>query len=168
MYVKRRNWRALVSLALTIPTLMRPPHEASAQTPHCAAPERASDAEFQEGQVWSYKPRAGEGGSTITVLRVENVGKLGVVVHVRIDGIRFGNCTGGPAPTSIAHAPFAKAALAQSVTKLLKTLSTVPDYMDGYMDWAAHCGGAYTISVAEIVKLDDRTFNAGLGCSAAS
>ncbi len=168
MYVKRPIRRALVSLMLIVPSSMRPLHDAGAQTPHCAAPERASDAEFHKGQVWSYKPRAGEGGSTITVLRVENVGRIGVVIHVRIDGIQFGNCTGGPAPTSIAHAPFAKAALAQSVTRLLKTLPTVPDYMDGYKEWVAHCGGAYTISVAEMVTMDDRTFSAGLGCSALS
>lgn len=59
MHVDRLNWRALVSLAMTIPTSMRPLHEASAQTLHCAAPERASDAEFHEGQVWSYKPEWG-------------------------------------------------------------------------------------------------------------
>ena len=165
MHVMHPMRRVLVSLALMVPNSMRPLHDARAQTPHCATPERASNAEFHEGQVWSYKPRVGEGGSTITVLRVENVGKIGVVIHVRIDGIRFGKCMGGPAPTSIVHAPFAKAALAQSVTKLLRILPTVPDYMDGYRDWAAHCGGAYTISVAEMVKLDDRTFNAGLGCS---
>ncbi len=164
MHVKRPVERALGSLALMIPSSMRPLHDAGAQTPHCAAPVRASDGEFHEGQVWSYKHRAGESDSTITVLRVENVGKIGVVIHVRIDGIRFGNCTGDPAPTSIAHAPFAKAALAQSVTRLLRTLPTVPNYMNGYKDWAAHSGGAYTISVAEMVKLDDRTFNAGLGC----
>ena len=147
---------------------MKQQHEAVAHNTNCAAPERASDPEFHEGQVWSYKPRVGEGCFTVTVLRVENVGKIGVVIHVRIDGIRFGNCTGGPAPTSIAHAPFAKAALAQSVTRLLKTLPTMPDYMNGYKEWVAHCGGAYTISVAEMVKLDDRTFSAGLGCSAPS
>ena len=125
MDVKLPIARALVSLAL-IPSSMRPLHDAGAQTPHCAVPERASDAEFHEGQVWSYKPRAGEGKSTTTVLRVENVAKMGVVIHVRIDGIRFGNCTGGLAPMSIAHAPFAKAALAQSVTRLLRTLPTLP------------------------------------------
>ena len=121
-----------------------------------------------KGRSGATNPELGEGGSTVTVLRVENVGKIGVVTHIRIDGIRFGNCTGGPAPTSIAHAPFVKAASAQSVTKLLRTLPTVPDYMNGYKDWAAHCGGVYTTSVAEMVKLDDRTFNAGLGCPAPS
>ena len=98
MHVKRPIERALVSLALIIPSSMRPLHDAGAQTPHCAAPERASDAEFHEGQVWSYKPRAGESGSTITVLRVENVGKIGVVIRVRIDGIRSGTARVVPHP----------------------------------------------------------------------
>ena len=88
--------------------------------------------EGKQLKVWSYNPRVGKGGSTITVLRVENVSKIGVVIDVRINGIQFGNCTGGPT------------------------------YIQ---DWAAHRDGAYTISVTEMVKLDDSTFNAGFGCS---
>ena len=160
MYVRRPIGNAMVCLALITSSAVLPPNPVEAQTRPCATPERTTDAEFHEGQVWSFRSRPGEEASTLTVLRVESVGKIGVVIHVRIDDIRFGNCTGGPAPTSIAHVPFAKAALAQSVTKLLRNLSTVPEYMDGYKDWVSHCGGAYTISVAE----DDRTFNAGLGC----
>ena len=168
MYVRRPIEHAVVCLALTAFSGVVPLNAAEAQTRSCATPERTSDAEFHEGQVWSYRSRSGEEASTLTVLRVENVGKIGVVIHVRIDNIRLGNYMGGPAPTSIAHAPFTKAALSQSVTRLLGSLPTLPDYMDGYKDWAAHRGGAYTISVAEMVKLDDRTFNAGLGCVAVS
>jgi hypothetical protein len=35
-----------------------------------------------------------------------------------------------------------------------------------YDDWLAHCGGVYTISVANVLDADDYTFQSGLGCDA--
>lgn len=108
MHVRRHIGHALICLALAASSAVLPLNAAEAQTRLCAIPERTTDAEFHERQVWSYRSRAGEEASTLAVLRVKNVGKIGVVVHIRIDNIRFGNCTGGPAPTSIAHVPFAE------------------------------------------------------------
>jgi hypothetical protein len=98
-------------------------------------------------------------------LRIESLPRVGVIVHVRVDGVHFKNCTGGPSPTTIQHSPFTKAAIDKSVTHLLRTTQEVADFESGYRDWIAHCGGVYTIGVAEMVDVDDRTFNAGLGCT---
>jgi hypothetical protein len=114
--------------------------------------------------VWSYKTRPSEGLSTVTILRVETSPKVGVIVHVRIDGVQFKNCKGGPAPTTIDHAPFTKIAMDKSVSRQLRTVSELPEFEAGYKDWLAHCGGVYTVSVAEMVDVNDATFNAGLGC----
>jgi hypothetical protein len=130
----------------------------------CAEPQTVADPTYRPGQVWSYKARPGESSSTVTILRVETLPTVGVIVHVRIDGVRFKNCTGGPAPTTVQHAPFTKAAIDKSVTRRLKTTPKLPEFEAGYKDWLAHCGGVYSITLAEMVDADDTTFNAGLGC----
>jgi hypothetical protein len=129
----------------------------------CPEPSTIVDSKFKPGQVWQYKTRQGEDGSTVTVLRTETLAKGGTVIHVRVDGIRLKNCTGGPEPNLIGHAPFAKDALDRSVTKLLRT-GEVPDYAEGYEDWRSHCGGVYTITVKEMLDVDQTTFTKGVAC----
>jgi hypothetical protein len=131
---------------------------------NCAQPQLVTDPKFEPGQVWSYKTRPGEEGSTVTILRVEKTPKLGTIVHVRIEGIHFRNCTGGPLPRLLEHAPFSREALEASVTVKVSSVSKVPDYAAGYQDWLSHCGGVYTITVDRVVATDDATFSAGLGC----
>jgi hypothetical protein len=135
---------------------------------HCATPQSATDARFKPGQVWGYETRIGEDASTATILRIETLPKLGEIVHVRIDGVHFRNCAGGNAPNEIAHAPFSREAIEKSVTTLRSQLHKIPDYKQGYEDWSAHCGGIYTVGIAEMLNVTDRTFNANLGCEAPS
>jgi hypothetical protein len=132
----------------------------------CAAPQPEVDSTYRPGQVWSYNARPAEAASTVTILRVERTPKLGVIVHIRVDGVKFKNCTGGPSPSEIDHAPFTKAAMDKSVSRKLRTDAKLPDFAAGYDDWLAHCGGVYTLSIAEMVAVNDATFNAGLGCKA--
>lgn len=133
---------------------------------NCAQPVVARDPKFAPGQVWSYKTRFGEERSTVTILRIEKTPKMGTIVHIRIEGVHFSNCTGGPAPDLIAHAPFARAALEESVISKITTVKSLPDYESGYHDWLSHCGGAYTISVAHAVAIDDAQFGVSVGCPA--
>jgi hypothetical protein len=155
-----RNIFRVVSLAICVAGC----RGGTAETRHCATPRSIVDSTYRPGQIWSYKTRPGEEPSTVTILRVETLPKVGIIVHVRIDGVRFKNCTGGPAPNTIEHAPFTKIAMDKSVTHQLQIASELPDFETGYSDWLAHCGGVYTVSVAEMVDVDDTTFNAGLGC----
>jgi hypothetical protein len=131
---------------------------------NCAQPEAATDPKSLPGQVWSYKTRPGEESSTATILRVEKEPKIGIVIHVHIEGVHFSNCTGGPAPEEIDHAPFTRAAIEASVTEKVRSISALPDYDAGYQDWLRHCGGVYTITVERMVAVDDATFSASLGC----
>lgn len=137
----------------------------AADAKQCAVPQPEVDSTYTPGQVWSYNTRPGEASSTVTILRVERTPKLGVIVHIRIDGVQFKNCKGGPAPTTIDHAPFTKLAIDRSVGRKLKMLPELPEFAAGYEDWLSHCGGIYTVTVAQLVDVDDATFNAGLGCT---
>jgi hypothetical protein len=130
----------------------------------CPVTAAVSDEKFVPGQVWSFESREFEPDATLTVLKVESMPKVGVIVHVRLDGIRLRNCSGGPEATSIAHAPFTREAVERSVGRIIRTVA-VPSFEDGYNDWKKHCGGAYTISVKEMVEVDEKTLNSGAGCS---
>ena len=131
----------------------------------CAPPAPATDMKYSPGQVWSYKTRPGEDVSTVTILRVESLPKIGTIVHVRIEGIHLKNCGGGPSPSTIQHAPFAREALDKSVTALIKSNVAIPDYEEGYQEWLSHCGGVYTITLADMLNVDETTFNTGSGCN---
>ena len=160
---------ALISVArslriLLVASLTLTQQGSAKEKQKCAEPQTTTDSTYSPGQVWSYKARPGEDSSTVTILRVERAPTIGVVIHVRIDGVQFGNCTGGPAPTTVQHAPFTKAAIDKSVTRKLRTISELPAFEAGYKDWLSHCGGVYTFTLAEMVAADDATFNAGLGC----
>jgi hypothetical protein len=98
----------VLSHALLLGAVLLPQQESTAARKVCAVPETIVDSTYKPGQVWSYKTRPGEASSTITILRVEATPKLGTIIHVRVDDIHFSSCKGGPAPTSLAHAPFAR------------------------------------------------------------
>ncbi|MGA7155924.1 MAG: hypothetical protein WBY53_03710 [Acidobacteriaceae bacterium] len=130
----------------------------------CPVATPVSDAKFAPGQVWSFRSRDFEPDATVTILKIESLPKIGEIVHVKIDGIRLRNCSGGPEPTSIEHAPFTRDAIERSAIKLLRT-GAVPAFEDGYNYWKDHCGGVYTIPVSEMVIVDEKTFKSNSGCS---
>ena len=130
----------------------------------CAVTTPMVDGKFVPGQVWSFKSREFEPDATVTILKIESLPKIGEIIHVRVDGIRLRNCTGGPEPTTVQHAPFTREAIERSAGKLMRT-GAVPDFGDGYAEWKAHCGGVYTITVIEMVVVDEKTYNKGFGCS---
>lgn len=98
-------------------------------------PLMTNAADLQQGQVWAYKTRPGESDSTLTVLKVERYNDLGTVVHIRVDGIRMKNPLKGNVITDIPHLPFKESAVRRSVTKLVRTLSSLPEFQDGYDTW---------------------------------
>jgi len=125
---------------------------------------RMSDKRFVPGQVWSFKSREFEPDPTLTILKIESLSKIGEIIHIRVDGIRLRNCTGGPEPTNIGHAPFTRDAIERSVGKLIRT-GAVPAFEDGYGSWKENCGGVYTILVGEMIAVDEKTYNSQFGCS---
>ena len=137
---------------------------AAQEKPHpCPAPEEAKDSKFVAGQVWEYKTRQGEESSTLTILKIESLPKIGTIIHIRVDKVRLRNCTGGPEPNKFEHMPFTREALERSITKVVKQ-GSVPDFHEGYEEWRKACGGVYTITLAEAVTVGEETFRKSLGC----
>ncbi|GEP41299.1 hypothetical protein [Brevifollis gellanilyticus] len=111
-----------------------------------AAPPPKS--KFHTGQVWAFTPPTNQPNARLTVLRVEDGGKLGTIVHIAISGVSY-----GAGQTHIQHLPFAESAIERSVTALERESAPVPDFADGYGQWRqafdAGKGGIFTITVAE-------------------
>lgn len=154
--------RPVSALLLVLP-LFGPQLVAQDKSRPCPEPTETKDSKFRPGQVWQYKTRSHEQNSTLTILKIESLPKLGTIIHIRVEKIRLRNCTGGPEPDKFEHMPFARDAIERSVTKLLKE-SSVPDFHDGYDQWRSDCGGAYTITVAEAITVGEETFRKNLGC----
>jgi hypothetical protein len=131
---------------------------ANAQTKPCPALEpNVSDAKFKPGEIWAYETRPGESASTVTILQVDRLGKPGVIIHVRVDGLHMHNPAGDLVPY-IEHMPFTRDAMLISVTRLIRTEAPLPT-LEGYDAWRAACGGVYTISVADAVTVAEKTLN---------
>ena len=129
---------------------------------------QVNDDKYKPGQVWSYKTRADEANSTLTILRIEEMPDKKRIVHIRVDGVQLTNCTGGPAPNKFEHMPFSKEAIDNSVVKMLRS-GAVPDYQEGYSEWRAAWdagkAGYYTFTVAHAVDASQAVFDQGMGCS---
>jgi hypothetical protein len=114
------------------------------------------DPTFKPGQIWSYTTRPNDTGSTITILQVDRSEKIGVIIHVRVDGLYVRNPRGER--PSIEHMPFSRNALLASTRHLLRTEKQLPP-MEGYDTWRSACGGVYTISVRDAVDVAEKTLN---------
>jgi hypothetical protein len=123
-----------------------------------ALKEGVNDRKFKPGQVWSYDTRPGESDSTLTILRVDSGEKLGVIIQVRLDGLKMHNPRGELVPT-MEHMPFSRDAMLLSVDHLLKSNQPLPT-LEGLDRWRSDCGGVYTISVRDAVDVAEKTFNA--------
>ncbi len=122
------------------------------------------DSEFKVGQAWNYKTRPVETNSTLTICKVEVVGKLGKVVHVSISDVKVKSPQNKDGfATTIAHLPFAESAVKQSVSGLVRENVALPDYRGGYDSWRKAVesgkGGVWTITVAEAVSAMESVLN---------
>ncbi len=119
---------------------------------------------YRVGQIWKFRPRPGEEGATLTVVRVESSPDAGVIVHVSVNGvhIRSPRAPGGFID-KLQHAPFSEAAIAKSVTELMGETKTLPAFEEGYREWRrafdAGKGGVFAITVAEAVAVLDEAIN---------
>jgi hypothetical protein len=106
------------------------------------------------GQVWAYRARPVDEGSTLTIGRLEDLAGLGSVVHISVAGVRVKN-PGVPGGFSneIPHLPFTHAAIEASITRLVGQASVPAKFEVGYQQWQEAKGGAFSVSVAEAVDL---------------
>jgi hypothetical protein len=114
-----------------------------------------SEGKYHVGEKWNYRTRPGEEGSLLTVFKVESAPKVGVIVHVSVEGLRVENprAPGGVSEGS-RHMPFTEAAIDKSVTALAATgVPVTSDNEEAYENWRRAGGGVFTITVAEAVEL---------------
>jgi hypothetical protein len=114
----------------------------------CSKQPTPPASKFRAGQVWAFTPPTNQPNARLTVLRVEDGGKLGTIVHIAISGVSYGD-----GQTQIQHLPFAESAVERSVATLERESGPIPDFADGYHQWRqafdAGKGGIFTITVAE-------------------
>jgi hypothetical protein len=107
-----------------------------------------SSSKFRPGQVWTFKTPPGQPNARLTILRVEDGGKVGRVVHIALSGVSY---TGGH--TEIPRLPFAESAIDKSVIALERESGTLPDFSEGYRMWReafeSGKGGVFSIDVAD-------------------
>jgi hypothetical protein len=117
----------------------------------------ADQPRYAIGQVWEYKARPGDEGSVLKIQQIDDDAafkSVGPVYHITVIGFHFSNPHVEPV---LPHAPVSKATLDASVTRLSDRADEFPDARPGIAEWKQANGGVYTISVAQIIDVIDRT-----------
>ena len=120
--------------------------------------------DLKSGQIWKYNTRKGEEKSRVVILKVEDYGRKGQVVHIAVNQLKIKNqqIEGGYSK-DIGHLPFNKESLLKSLTKLEGTIDKLPEYMDGYLQWKEAFdngeGGVFTIEVKDVVDFIEKSMN---------
>ena len=99
-----------------------------------AAPERLH-ARYVVGQRWFVSARSHETHATITVVHLERHPVHGVIVHVRVDGLRLVTPRG--VLDNIAHLPFTPAAIDASIVGLDSTNGALGAFHAPMEGWRA-------------------------------
>ena len=114
--------------------------------------EDDAQSKVAPGQTWTYKTRAQEPLSTLTILKMESHLKAGDIVHVRITGLNLKNSQHPSGiQDTLPHMPISAEALSKCVIECVAN-GAVPDYQKGYDIWREQKGGVFTISVAECIQ----------------
>lgn len=124
----------------------------------------AKAPEYSEGQVWSYKTRAGEESSTLIINKIETNEKIGKIYHISLTGVKVKNPqTASGFSGELPHFPVSEETLKKSLVEFVENNDPNPDYEEGYNTWklAFDSGkaGIFTISVSEIVSFIENTIN---------
>jgi hypothetical protein len=116
---------------------------------------------YHPGQVWDYKYRDSEPLSTLTILKLTTQPSGKTVIHIRIDGVHITDVLGREVSHTITHTVVTVDALDESVTGLVRESAAIPDFSEGYADWLKDSGGAFILTVAEVVAGMEHTMRYG-------
>lgn len=122
------------------------------------------ESNYKVGQKWAYKTRSTEENSLFTILKIEELPKTGIVIHISVDSLRVKNSNfKGGYTYRIAHLPFSKEAIDGSVTKLVEQNSNSVFSMEGYEEWKKAFekgqGGILAITIAAAIDTIEKTLN---------
>ncbi len=126
--------------------------------------ENQNTTELKSGQIWKYNTRKGEEKSRVVILKVEDYGKRGQIVHISVNGVRIKNeHIEGGISKEIEHLPFDNETIIKSLTELESKTENLPDFMDGYLQWKeafiSEKGGVFTIEVKEAIDFVEKSMN---------
>lgn len=120
--------------------------------------------QFTEGQVWEYRSRPGEQGSTLLINKLEADPRLGSIFHISVRAVKVKNARSPTGiTTELPHFPVSMQTLQASVTRLRGKESPNPEYREGYATWRKAFdegnAGIFTTPVAEIVEFVEKAIN---------
>jgi hypothetical protein len=118
----------------------------------------AAQPQYAEGQVWEYRTRPEDAGSLLRIQKMEPASAGGAIYHISFIGVHF---AGGPAVSTLAHAPVSQESLDQSVLRLSTSKASFPDPADGIAQWRAARGGVFSVPIANVVAFVDRSIPRG-------
>lgn len=123
----------------------------------------AAAIDFDVGQLWSYRTRAGEDDSRIYIARVDRDFGTRPIYHLYIDGLKLKNpMLEGKVQDHLVHVPVSKESLEASVISLIRRDVTPPDISEGYEIWreafAKGQAGVFTMSVQQAVQYIEDQF----------
>jgi hypothetical protein len=94
-------------------------------------PQNKTAVDYKAGQVWTMNQ-----GITVTVLAVEDVHRVGKVVHVRVDNIPWQSCGGIHLTRAIEHLAVTEKMMIKSALILSKDNFDLPESsLEAYRKW---------------------------------
>jgi len=115
---------------------------------------------LKPGQIWKYHNRKEEDSSTCTILKIEKYEAKQAdltLVHIRVDGVRISS-PGSPGGyiSSVQHFPCSEECILSSVTEMVGTTPTLPEFSEGYKTWKeawdAGEAGYFTAPLKDILE----------------
>lgn len=128
--------------------------------------EKKVESKYKVGQVWSFKSRPSEPNAKLTIVKIESDGKLGNIIHVRVDSVKIKTSAEPVKYTHlVSHMPFSEAAIDSSVTGKQGELAELPDFQEGYTEWRNSFetgkAGVFSIPVGKSVEYMEMTMLKG-------
>jgi hypothetical protein len=114
----------------------------------------ASPHRYAEGQVWSYATRTGDQGSLLKIQKIESAPDGTRIFHISVIGFRLKKPSLVP---MLPHAPVSQQTLDTSVVALRPDPGKFPPADAGIVEWRQAHGGVFSIPVADIIEVLDRT-----------
>jgi hypothetical protein len=104
---------------------------AAVSTASAQAPGGKDKPDYKAGQVWLLV-----GGGTITVLKVDEVHRIGRVIHIRVDNVPVPACQGIHLTRTIDHIALTEKMMRKSSSALIEETTELPDEnFDAYRAW---------------------------------
>lgn len=130
----------------------------------CQLSSTDSNQNYAAGQLWQYRARPGEEDSRVLINRVDPDVMHGQIFHISVLDVNIVNPqTPEGLTTELPHFPVSEESLHKSLTRLVATEESNPDYMEGYNIWKeafdAGKAGVFSIDVAEIVNIIEASVN---------